>query len=194
MISWEQRLIGVLIEQRAKHFGIVLSTDLIISENGRFWSGLKALDSVLIKIDLSFHPALPPQNYFLTKLHANTFEEESPETTPVKSWTPLDPWWCAVVSGTKMLAADSLSPVSCEVGPPCIRLVCPAHPTNAWLDWDLGEFGGQVNTWNLLFCSSNHSSNIFALWHGALSCWMWPQPSGNAVSMKGGIWSATMLR
>ena len=39
------------------------------------------LRSISIKIDLSFHPALPPQIAFIIKLHANTFEEESPETT-----------------------------------------------------------------------------------------------------------------
>ena len=55
-----------------------------------------------------------------------------------------------------------------------------------------GEFGGQVNI-NLL-CSSNHSWTIFAWWHSALFRWKRPQPSGNTVSMKGFIWSATMLR
>ena len=33
----------------------------------------------------------------------------------------------------------ALSLVNCEVGPPWIGLVCPAHPTNARLDWDLGN-------------------------------------------------------
>ncbi len=58
---------------------------------------------------------------------------------PVEAWTPLDPWRCAVVSGTKMLAADTLSPVSCEEEPPWIRLVFSSHPSDAWLDWDLGN-------------------------------------------------------
>jgi len=56
---------------------------------------------------------------------------------PVKARTPLDPWRYVVVSGTKMLAADPLSPVSCEVGPPWIGIVCSEHPTDARLDWDL---------------------------------------------------------
>ena len=57
-----------------------------------------------------------------------------------------------------------------------------------------GEFGGQVNTSNLLLCSSNHSWNMFVFLHGVLSCWKKPQPSGNIVSMKGCTWSAAMFR
>lgn len=34
----------------------------------------------------------------------------------VEAWTPGAPWRCAVVSGTDVLAADPLSPVSCEWG------------------------------------------------------------------------------
>ena len=60
--------------------GIAFSIDLIISERGRFCSGCRAQDSVSIKITLSFHLALPPQNSFIIKLHANSLEEESPET------------------------------------------------------------------------------------------------------------------
>ena len=55
--------------------------NLIISESGRFWSGRRAQDSVSVKPALSFHPALPPQNSFIIKLHADSLEEESPETT-----------------------------------------------------------------------------------------------------------------
>ena len=64
-----------------------------------------------------------------------------------------------------MSAADPLSPVSCEVWPQWIGLVCPAHPTDALLVWDL------VNTPHSSLCSSNRSWSIFALWRGALSCW-----------------------
>lgn len=45
----------------------------------------------------------------------------------------------AVVSGTKMLAADPLHPVGHKVGPPQIRLVCTARSTDTWLDRDLGN-------------------------------------------------------
>ncbi len=109
---------------------------------------------------------------------------------PVEAWTPLDPWRCAVVSGTKMLAANPLSPVSWEVGPPWMGLVCSAHPTDAWLDWDLGNYDAK-STPQARCCAPQ---TIFALWHGALSCWKRPQPPGNMVSMKGYTWSATMLR
>ena len=37
--------------------------------------------SVSIKIALSFHPALPTQNSVINILLADTFDEESPETT-----------------------------------------------------------------------------------------------------------------
>lgn len=37
---------------------------------------------------------------------------------------------CAVVSAAKILAADPLSPISCEVGHPWIRLGS-GHPTGA---------------------------------------------------------------
>ena len=39
------------------------------------------LKFVSIKTALSFHPALPPQNSFINILHADTVEEDSPETT-----------------------------------------------------------------------------------------------------------------
>ncbi len=35
---------------------------------------------------------------------------------------------CPVVSGIKTLTADPSSPASCEVGPPWIAFVGPAHP------------------------------------------------------------------
>ena len=38
---------------------------------------------------------------------------------------------CAFISGTKTWAAAPWSPVSCEVGPPCIGLSCQTHPTEA---------------------------------------------------------------
>ena len=58
---------------------------------------------------------------------------------PVEAWTPVDPWRCAVVSGTKVLAADPLRTVSCEEEAPWIRLVCPTYPTDVRSDWDLGN-------------------------------------------------------
>ena len=63
-----------------KHFGIVLSSDLIISVQGCFWSRLKASDFVLIKIVL-FPPGLASAVSFIIELHAGTFEEGSPETS-----------------------------------------------------------------------------------------------------------------
>ena len=79
--------IGLLIEQRVKHFGIAFAVDVRIPVPT---SGSDAgLRSVSIKIALSFHPALPPQNSFIIKLHADTFDEESPETTLFPWLSPL---------------------------------------------------------------------------------------------------------
>ena len=63
----------MLIGQRAKHFGLDFAIDLRIPEKqplSRLDAGLR---SVKIKIALSFYPALPPQNYFIFKLHTDTF-------------------------------------------------------------------------------------------------------------------------
>ena len=79
--------IGLLIEQRVKHFGIAFAVDVRIPAPT---SGSDAgLRSVSIKIALSFHPALPPHNSFIIKLHADTFDEESPETTLFPWLSPL---------------------------------------------------------------------------------------------------------
>lgn len=48
--------------------------------------------------------------------------------------TPLDLWWCAVVSGIKTMAADPLGLGSCEAETPWIRLGCLEPPTFAGLD------------------------------------------------------------
>lgn len=54
----------------------------------------------------------------------------------VLCWSPL---CCENNPEPSTLATDPLSPVSCELEPPWIRLVCPAHPKDASLDWDLAK-------------------------------------------------------
>lgn len=49
---------------------------------------------------------------------------------------------CSVASGSETLAADPLSPVSCEFGPPRIGLVCPEHPADAQSDRDVRNSEG----------------------------------------------------
>lgn len=90
----------------------------------------------------------------------------------IETWTQQEFWRC----GSKMLAADPLNPVNCEMGPPWMRLVCPSSPTAARLDWDPES---QINTLNLLLCSSNHSQTIFAVWQQR------PLLLGTTASMKG---------
>ncbi|KAK3520766.1 hypothetical protein QTP70_032347 [Hemibagrus guttatus] len=53
---------------------------------------------------------------------------------------------CAVVSGTKMLAADPLNPVSCEVGPPWDGTCLSSTSHTCSIGLRSVEFGGQVNT------------------------------------------------
>ena len=60
--------------------------------------------------------------------------QNSPDPSSMDSTRPLK-----VCCGTKMFVTDPLSPGNCEVGPPWIGPVCPAHPTDAQLDWDLGN-------------------------------------------------------
>lgn len=64
---------------------------------------------------------------------------------------------------------------SCKlwVEPPWIGLLCPAHPTDVQLDWDLG---------NMELKSTPQTPALAQLW------------LRNTVSIKGCIWSAGMLR
>ena len=70
---------GFLVEQRTKLLAELCHR---FEKNRCGQTGLDAgLRSVSIKTALSFHPALPPQNFFIPILHADTFDEDSPETT-----------------------------------------------------------------------------------------------------------------
>lgn len=59
-----------------------------------------------------------------------------------------------VVSETEKLAAD---PLNSRVEPQWIGLV-QAHATDAWSNWDLGNFPGWVKALGFLSCYSSHSS------------------------------------
>ncbi len=41
-----------------------------------------------------------------------------------------------------------------------------------------GDCGGHLSKVNSLSCSRNQSEMIWALWHGALSCWKWSSEDG----------------
>lgn len=69
-----------------------------------------------------------------------------------------------MISGTKTLAIDPLSPQSCEMRPLWIGHVCPAHPT--WSDRDPKSF-------------------LYSTNHFTLFWWNRPLPSGNIVAWKG---------
>ena len=74
---------GLLREQRVKQFGITFAIRMRAIL-------IRALASVSIKIALSFHPALPPQNSFINILHVDTFDEGSQETTLHTKHTTLN--------------------------------------------------------------------------------------------------------
>ncbi len=56
-----------------------------------------------------------------------------------------------------------------------------------------GYCGGHLSKVNSLSCSRNQSEMIWALWHGALSCWKYIR-RWYTVVIKGWTWSATILR
>ncbi len=56
-----------------------------------------------------------------------------------------------------------------------------------------GDCGGHLSKVNSLSCSRNQSEMIWALWHGALSCWKYIR-RWYTVDIKGWTWSATILR
>ncbi len=56
-----------------------------------------------------------------------------------------------------------------------------------------GDCGGHLSKVNSLSCSRNQSEMIWALWHGALSCWKYIR-RWYTVVINGWTWSATILR
>ncbi len=105
--------------------------------------------------------------------------------------TPLL-WMCLGVSGTKILAADPLSPTGCEVEHLCIGFVGPAHPIDAQSDWNLGNLETMKQTPWTLSCSSDNFWNIFAVF-----C---PNERGHCYQRTplchegGGMWFTTIFR
>lgn len=61
--------------------------------------------------------------------------------------------------GTKIIAADSLSSESCDVGPPEIRII--GLEQRGSLRLRVEEFIGQANTSNSFVCTSNHPKPFF---------------------------------
>ncbi len=57
-----------------------------------------------------------------------------------------------------------------------------------------GDCGGHLSKVNSMSCSRNQSEMIWALWHGALSCWKYSSEDGYTVVIKGWTWSTTILR
>ncbi len=49
-----------------------------------------------------------------------------------------------------------------------------------------GDCGGHLSKVNSLSCSRNQSEMIWALWHGALSCWNSHQKMGTLLSLRDG--------
>lgn len=68
------------------------------------------------------------------------------------------------------VAMHPFSCISCKVRLPLIRLGCPAHSTDAWLEWDLKNLEVKL-TPQTHHCASQIFVNHFSFWPGALSCW-----------------------
>lgn len=91
--------------------------------------------------------------------------------------------------GTKTWAAGPLSPESCEVGPPWVGLVYPAHPIEARWHWDLGNLEAKWTPWH----RGCVPQTILAVWQDASSCCKRPLPLGSTVSMERSAWPLTAL-
>lgn len=83
---------------------------------------------------------------------------------PIEAWVTRPLKLCCVIC-TNMLATHPLNPVSCEV--PCIGLVCPAHSTDARLDWDLGNLEAESTPY---FCAPQTVTNTFLSWCSCARC------------------------
>lgn len=80
----------------------------------------------------------------------------------------------AVVSGTKMLAVDPLSPVGHRVGPPWIGLVCTVPQTLDWAEiWEIWRPSHSAS-WSLVHtfelkqlvgCSASHMHQVASAVH-----------------------------
>lgn len=94
--------------------------------------------TVLLHLPMFFFPMLRTErkghllNYALISQNISTTCLILPKQLgPIGARYPQDLRRCPVIFGTKMSPADPLSPMACEVEPPRIGLVCPAHPAVA---------------------------------------------------------------
>ncbi len=75
-----------------------------------------------------------------------------------------------------------------------MRISCSTTSQRCSIRVRSGDCGGHLSEVNSLSCSRNQSEMIWALWHGALSCWKYSSEDEYTVVIKGWIWSATVLR
>lgn len=138
-----------------------LTTQIIIPSGGHFhlsslrmaWAGIRKANALAWNrgnLGKEYHKPITYNIKTTLRSHQNSCECLK---------TPQDRY--AVVSGTKTLAADPLSLVSCKVGPSWIRLFVQHIPTDAWSNWDLGNLETRSTPWTL--CFLNHSRTISAV-------------------------------
>lgn len=65
-----------------------------------------------------------------------------------------------MVSGTSLLAMDPMGDLGGEMRPSWITLVCLVHPTDAQLDWDLGNYVHWV-FWCIFIVASTDFFSVF---------------------------------
>ncbi len=78
----------------------------------------------------------------------------------------------------------------------CTSMMQISRPTTSQkcsIGLRFGDCGGHLSKVNSLSCSRNQSEMIWALWHGALSCWKYIR-RWYTVVIKGWTWSETILR
>lgn len=81
---------------------------------------------------------------------------------------------------------------SCDFRPWWFRHVCPAQPTDAWLDWDLGLWRPSQHIKLVAFhCKTMLNLFVgccFSSKHGELSGWKRQQAWGNIISTLSYLW------
>ncbi len=106
-------------------------------------------------------------------------------TLLVPGWTPfafrtalilrgIDSTRCWKHSSEIFVHIDMIASCRCCRFVGCTSMMRISHSTTSQrcsIGLRSGKFGGQLSKVNSLSCSRNQSEMIWALWHGALSCW-----------------------
>lgn len=88
---------------------------------------------------------------------------------PDEEWPPQDHWGCCNIWNQDVSSRSVTCWKLCDaVYMDRTRLSSTSDKSSIRSITE--EFGGQINIWNTLSCSSKHSLTVFAVWPGSLSC------------------------